>query len=179
MPADPYIGQIISFAGNRATLSGFLPCNGQELQIRTNAALFALIGTRYGGDGRNTFRLPNLNGRTIVGAPAASPGVSGGAETVVLVPDNLPPHTHNFNGFASDANTGAVTNNLFASITLGSPPPPQPTTVPTPFGAPTNLVPLNPRMIRTSGGSMPHDNMQPFLVIKFFIAVQGLFPPRP
>jgi len=175
--AQVYLGQIM-LAGFGLVPRGFAACNGQLLPISQNQALFSLLGTQYGGDGRTTFALPNLQGRTPVGAgssvdPTWQPtpyvqGELGGVETVTLLSQNLPPHTHTALG---STNAGAIknpTNALYAGSGSES--------IYAPSSGPQ--VPLNGQTIGLTGGNTPHANMQPYCVLNFNIALNGIFPSR-
>lgn len=175
--AQVYMGQIM-LAGFGFVPRGFAACNGQLLPISQFQALFSLLGTQYGGDGRTTFALPNLQGRAAVGAgasvdpnwqpPAYTQGEVGGAETVTLVSQNLPAHTHTALG---STNAGAIknpTNAMYAGTGSES--------IYAPSSGPQ--VVLNGQTIGLSGGSQPHVNMQPYGVLNFNIALYGIFPSR-
>ena len=171
---EVFLGQIM-LTGFAFAPRGFALCNGQLLPINQNAALFSLLGVQYGGDGITTFALPNMQSRTPVGAgasvdggwnPAAYPqGLSAGVESVTLVSSNVPTHTATVYGTSA---TGAVrnpTNSLYGNDASAL------------FG-PDNgtLVPL--LGVGTGGGNQAHPNIQPYTVVNFIIAVQGIFPSR-
>jgi microcystin-dependent protein len=167
--ADPFIGQIQQFGFNYAP-SGWAFCNGQTMAIAQNQALFALLGTMYGGDGVQTFKLPDLQGRLALhfgqspGTSAYTQGAVGGTESVTLTTTQLPQHTHNL--MASSAAKLVATP---AANGLGG------------FSMYINLAPdstLNPASIGLTGGSQPHENRQPIMVINWCIALVGLFPSR-
>lgn len=171
---DPYIGEIRCFAfGNIPT--GWLACNGQTLQISTNQALYALLGTVYGGDGKTTFGLPDLRGRAMMHYTVTVPvGTAAGAEGVTLTAGTIPAHTHQFQvsttvppAVASPAGTypSAVAS---PHLPYGSVPP-----------STDQMAALAPDMLEATGGSSPHNNMQPFLVLNYCIATQGNWPPHP
>lgn len=166
--ATPYIGQIIMFGGNFAP-QGYAFCNGQLLPIAQYDALFALIGTTYGGDGQNTFALPDLRDRAPMhmgqgtGLSIYTIGQIGGTPEVTLTAAQLPTHGHNVQ--ASSA--AATTDTASASVSLAA------TTSPT-YGAATNLAPLGSSL----GAGQPHNNRQPYLGINFCIALEGIFPSR-
>lgn len=169
--ADPFIGEIRMFGGNFAPL-GWAFCNGQLLSIPDNDALFALIGTTYGGDGVSNFALPDLRGRVPIhmgAGPGLSPrvlGASAGTETETLITNQLPVHDHVFVGTSSAASANGPQNALVASP--GSIDLYRPATVP-------NQA-LAPNAIGLTGGSQPHDNIQPYQCISFIIALEGIFP---
>lgn len=175
---EPLIGQIMMFAGNFAP-RGWAFCDGQALPIAENEALFAILGTTYGGDGRTTFCLPDLRGRVPVHAghaPDLSPreiGDSFGAESVALTATQLPEHRHELLVSKAEADTdnpeqaALGSTAIYANVTEGSH---------RQKAAPQ--VPLNSKTIGLTGGSAPHENMQPSLCINYIIAVQGVFPSR-
>lgn len=145
-------------------------CDGQILPIAQNQALFALLGTTYGGDGRTTFSLPDLRGRTPahVGANGIALGSKAGEETHALTTDEVPAHTHNIVASGNQgSDTSPVGNVLASQARRGQPI----------YAAANNLVGLNSN-VSTSGGGSSHINMQPYLVISFCIALQGVFPSR-
>jgi microcystin-dependent protein len=167
---------------------GWAFCNGQTLSIQQNTALFALLGTMYGGNGQTTFQLPNLQGRVPVhfgtgGGQTITEGQVGGEAAHTLTIAEMPTHPHSLN---ADATTGAGSNTntpatagtkvLGQSAGTGGTPP-------TPFAvslystsAPNGS--LDPRCLSPNGGSQPHENEQPYLVLNFCIALQGIFPSR-
>jgi microcystin-dependent protein len=170
--SDPLIGQIILFAGNFAP-RGWAFCDGQLLPIAQNQALFSILGTMYGGDGRTTFALPDLRGRSPIGV-GLGPGLQdrrqgekGGQEQVALTTAQLPSHTH-----ALTASTKAATSRFpREDRTLGK----GSSKVYTKGGTPKTL---DPSSVASAGGSQPHDNMPPYLAIRYIIALQGIFPSR-
>jgi len=167
--ADPTLAEITMFAGN------FNPrfwanCDGQLIAISTNAALFSLVGTIYGGDGRTTFALPDLRGRfpmhTGTG-PGLSPrpqGQRAGTETTTLNITNLPSHGHALSAKA-EGNTDDPTGAFVAGDGTNS------------FGTTSDLS-MNASAVSATGGNQPFDNMPPYLVVRFIIALQGIFPSR-
>lgn len=178
-----YIGQIM-MTGFGYAQKYFAMCNGQIMSIQQNQALFALLGTSYGGNGVNNFALPDLRGRVPVGAyPSADPswqpapyamGQSGGVENVTLQTSNLPMHTHAFQASTS-AGTATVPNGgLFGQAVIqggGS------ENIYTPANG-GKLVPLDQGTLGPYGGSQPHSNVQPSSVINFNIALSGIWPSR-
>jgi microcystin-dependent protein len=163
---QPYIGEIRMFAGNFAP-AGWMFCQGQLLPISNFDALFTLIGTTYGGDGQSTFALPNLQSRVPVHqGPAFALAQMGGEETVTLTTNQIPAHTHVPLGFSTAGNQQSPANGVWASSSPA-----------TQFSTanPPN-VPMAAGAIGMSGGSQPHDNMVPFLVINFIISLFGIFP---
>lgn len=182
MAVDPIMGQIMVFAGAPANVQSYLPCDGRLLAISQYTALFSLLGNRYGGDGRVNFALPDLRGRTVVGGAVTDRAAAGGAESVALTAATMPAHGHSLMGYAGPADGGSSQGGAYATIGFGTAPP-QPSSVPTPYGAApgtmTQMAGLDPTMVRPAGGGAPHDNMQPFLALQFYIAVNGLYPIRP
>lgn len=168
--SEPFIAEIRIFAGNFAP-RGWAFCNGQLLPIAQNTALFSLIGTTYGGDGRTTTALPNMEGRTPM-HPGRGPGLTarrlgerGGAETVTLSEAQMPNHRHTLGGAAEVANQRTPVNNYLA---VGNGMYGDGSAARTPAGVP----------LPNAGGSQAHNNMQPFLTMNFIIALVGLFPSR-
>jgi len=175
--SEPFIAEIRIFAGNFAPRSWAF-CDGQLLPISQNTALFSLIGTTYGGDGRTTVALPNLQGRAPV-HPGRGPGLTsrrlgerGGVESVTLTEAQIPNHNHNltasleeteFDGTPDPTNaaTGVVEGGKDIYTNVSSP-----------------TVPLSADAIAPAGGSQPHNNMQPFITVSYIIALQGLYPSR-
>lgn len=169
--AEPYIGEIRMFGGNFAPL-GWAFCNGQLLSISAYDALFALLGTTYGGDGVTTFGLPDLRGRMPI-SQGAGPGLSpralgevGGAEQVTLTVAELAAHTHVALSSAQPGMSGSPKGFTWAaSSTL------------TPYSSDASQTqPMAAGAVGSQGGSQPHDNMMPYLVINFIIALEGIFP---
>jgi microcystin-dependent protein len=163
--SDPYIGEVRMFAGNFAP-NGWALCSGQLLPISEYEALFALIGTTYGGDGQSTFALPDLRGRVPVHfGVGIVVGEQAGAETVTLTTNQIPAHTHAHSASASPASTTGNPTGLTANSGT--------TLI---YGADAPSIPLNAAAISTVGGNQPHDNMAPFLTVNFIIALFGIFP---
>ncbi len=167
--ADPFLGEIRMFAGNFAPV-GWNMCDGTVVSISEYDALFSLIGTTYGGDGISTFGLPDLRSRVPVHTDRANYplGMVAGAETVTLTRDQLAGHTHPTRCFAGDGTVPAPKDDVWAATAD--------------FNAySTSGVDssMNSAAITTVGGSQPHDNMPPFLVLNFIIALNGIYPPRP
>jgi microcystin-dependent protein len=175
--SQPFIGEIRMFAGNFAPV-GWAFCNGALLAISENSALFNLIGTTYGGDGQSTFALPNLQGRIPVHqGPGFVIGQSGGQETVTLTTVQLPSHSHLVLTTTGSTATAKSTpgGNFIADEVLSSPPVPQPSTY-APFVNDANQRTLAAGSIQNAGGSLPHDNMVPFLCVNFILSLFGIFP---
>lgn len=164
---DPYIGEIKLFAGNFAPL-GWARCDGQVLSISENSALFSLIGTTYGGDGVNTFQLPDLRGRAAAHFGASgfnNPGVAAGAESVSLTTSQLPAHTHPVRCSSVGTQVSPV-NAYWGAETGGN----------TASYSSTSNASMSANAVTPAGNSQPHNNMQPFLVMNYIIALEGLFP---
>jgi microcystin-dependent protein len=170
---NPYLGEIRIFGGNFAP-QGWALCNGQLLPISSNAALFSILGTSYGGDGRTTFALPNLQSRVPIhwgqgpGLSQYLPGQSAGTENVTLTQQQMPQHNHNMGTLSAPGTTNRPNTQLLAQPTSGNV-----------YGpAPSDGSALNQAAIGLTGGSQPHANLQPYLVMNFIIALRGIFPPR-
>lgn len=161
------------FAGNFAP-RGWALCDGSLLAISTNTALFSILGTTYGGDGRTTFALPDLRGRLPMhpgNGPGLTPrvlGESSGTETVTLVASQMPAHNHVV-GCHSAADQSAPANSIPATEATGG--------APVYSSLPADGT-MNPAMIGIAGGSQPHANMPPYLCVNFIIATEGVFPSR-
>ncbi len=167
--SECYIGEIRMMSFNYAPKNWAL-CNGQSLPIQQNQALFALLGTRFGGDGVTTFKLPDLRGRVPLHVTnGAAPGQVGGAETHVLSSSELPLHTHSLEG-----STALATNTSPANALVGK----KGRAGRDVYAGPANLTTLNPNSVSQAGASQPHENMQPFLALNFAIALIGIFPSR-
>lgn len=171
--SDPFVAEV-RMAGFNFAPSGWALCNGQLLPISQNTALFSLLGTIYGGNGKTNFALPDLQGRAPIQhgqGPGLSDyfiGDSGGAATVTLLESEMPAHAH---GYMASDNVGERNNpagNLYA--------PPDSGRI---YAAPGNLAPMSPNALGPAGSGQPHNNMPPYLTVNFIIALQGIFPPRP
>lgn len=172
--AEPYLGEIRMFAGNYAP-EGWAFCNGQQIQIATNDALYSLLGTTYGGDGQTYFNLPDLRGRVPlhvgnVGGTNFQLGSYSGAETVALTVDEMPSHYHQLNATQNGATTNAPKGNVLAPV---------PGSGVFAYGTDQPIGKVNPKAVSTVGKSKSHDNLQPFLCISFIIALAGQYPPQP
>jgi microcystin-dependent protein len=172
--ADPFVGEI-RMVGFNFTPAGWAQCNGQLMPIAQNTALFSLLGTMYGGNGTSTFALPNLQGSAPMhrgqgaGLTQRSIGEKGGAASITLTEAEMPAHTHGARSNAGGPTTSDPTNAIWTSVSRTASPP---------YAPANNLVAMSSSALQSSGGSQPHNNMQPFLVVNFIIALQGTFPPR-
>jgi microcystin-dependent protein len=168
--SEPFLGEISPVAFEFAP-KNYALCNGQILPISQNQALFALLGTTYGGDGRTTFALPDLRSRVIVHSDGGNfpLGSTGGVEAVSLTQSQIAAHSHapacsSLNGNTQDttgaiwAHTGATDHNIYST------------------GAPDSIMEQD--LITPAGGNLPHPNLQPYLVVNFIIALAGIFPSR-
>ena len=172
---DPFVAEIRIFPFNFAP-RGWAWCDGQLLPLSQNTALFSLLGTTYGGNGKSNFALPDLQGRAAM-HPGQGPGLSlhdlgetGGSETVTLLESEIPSHAHQFRAAGVVADGPVPQNTLLAAPGSDNPYLP---------GSPN---PINTTMsgnaIAPAGGDQPHNNMQPYLTFYFCLAMQGVFPPR-
>jgi microcystin-dependent protein len=174
--SDPFVAEIRMFGFNFAP-TGWAQCNGQLLPISQNTALFSLLGTFYGGDGKSTFALPNLQGSVPVhegqgqGLSQYFLGQQGGSQFVTLLESEIPAHTHGLR--TSTTGTDEEGLKTPAGNTTGT----EPNTFSI-YGPPNSLVNMAFQALAPAGGSLPHNNMMPYLVVNFCIAMQGVFPPR-
>jgi microcystin-dependent protein len=173
--SQPYVGEIRMFGGNFAP-AGWMFCDGQTLPISENDTLFNLIGTTYGGDGQETFQLPNLQSRVPVhpgGTLSYQLGESGGVESVTLSTQQIPTHNHPINSANNPADANVPNGNTILS-NMG---PSGIAQVPC-YRVYDNTAPivLNGGSVSTVGGSQPHDNMQPYLVVSYIISLFGIYP---
>jgi microcystin-dependent protein len=166
--SDPFLAEIRVTSFNFAP-KGWALCNGQLLPINQNQALFALLGTTYGGDGRVNFALPDLRGRAAVHAGTLVQGSQGGTSTVTLTSAQLPAHAHALYATSTLATSASPAGALLAA---------KPRSGRDIYAPPANVVGLNAAAVANAGGTQPHDNMQPYLVLNFIIALQGIFPSR-
>ncbi len=171
--ADPFVAEI-RFVGFNFAPKGWAFCNGQLLPISQNTALFSLLGTYYGGDGKSTFALPNLQGSVPLHVDYSTDnynlGQTGGNQAITLLQSEIPFHNHSVMASSEDANQLSPNPTRTLARTSGG------------FGYQSNSSSstafMNPQAIAVNGGSLPHNNMQPYLVMNFIIALQGVFPPR-
>jgi microcystin-dependent protein len=167
--AQPYVGEIRMFAGNFPP-NGWMFCEGQMLPISENEVLFQLIGTTYGGDGQETFCLPNLQGRIPIHMGTGPDGTTyqlgemAGTETVTLTVQQIPIHTHALLADEQPAEGVTATGSVLAETDEDV------------YGLPETMAPLSASTLTPVGGSQPHENMQPFLTISFIISLFGIFP---
>lgn len=173
--ADPFVAEIRIFPFNFAP-RGWAWCDGQLLPLSQNTALFSLLGTTYGGNGKSNFALPNLQGRAPM-HPGQGPGLSlhdlgetGGSDTVSLIESEIPSHSHALMSLPGPANRTSPIGNSIARSTGGNPYLPASPQPP--------LVAMSEMSIPPAGGDQPHNNLQPYLTFYFCIALQGVFPPR-
>ena len=171
--ADPFVAEIRIFPFSFPP-KGWAFCNGQLMPISQNTALFSLLGTTYGGNGKSTFALPDLQGSAPM-HPSQGPGLSlhdlgetGGSATVTLLESEIPAHSHAMRANTSDpANVKLVNPNASFGISQDGQ-----------IYQANNDVFLSPQALGPAGGDQPHNNMQPYLTLNFNIALQGVFPPR-
>jgi microcystin-dependent protein len=165
---QPYIGEIRIFAGNFPP-NGWMFCDGATLSISDNDALFTLIGTTYGGDGEQTFQLPDLRGRIpIHQGPNYPLGQPGGAEAITLTVTQMAAHPHILEAAQSPGNQNAPAGSLLAESPGGV----------KPYIESPAQVQMSNQAVTPVGGSQPHENCQPFLCVNFIISLFGIFPPQ-
>ena len=171
---DPFVAEIRIFPFNFAP-KGWAFCDGQILPLSQNTALFSLLGTTYGGDGKSNFALPNMQGNAPM-HPGQGPGLSlhdlgetGGSDTVTLLESEIPSHSHTLMCLPAVADSQSPAGGTIARVTGAQP-------YLAPAGAP--LVAMNSNAVTPAGGDQPHNNLQPYLTLNFCIALQGVYPPR-
>jgi microcystin-dependent protein len=163
--SEPFLSEIKIMSFNFPP-KGWALCNGQLLPINQNQALFALLGTTYGGNGQTNFALPDLRGRVPIHMGSGHTlGETAGAEAVTVNIQQLPTHLHTFSGSSANANIPTSGNSVFGTSNNM-------------YAAATNLVPLRSDTVTSIGGNQAHTNMEPYLVLNFCIALQGIFPSR-
>jgi microcystin-dependent protein len=165
--AEPFLSEIRIMSFTFAP-KGWALCNGQLLPINQNQALFSLLGTTYGGDGRVNFALPDLRGRAPIHEGGHTLGERGGEQAHTISAAELASHTHLANATTAQADAGS---NSAAPTRM-----PAQSNFSSLYGAASNLQPMAPNSLSNVGGSQPHENMQPYLVLSFCIALQGIFP---
>ena len=171
--SDQFVGEIRVFGCNFAPF-GWAQCDGQILPIAQNTALFSLLGTQFGGNGTSNFALPNLQGcfplnqGNGAGLTPRVVGETGGEAAVTLIASQMPVHTHNVNS-AATSNSASPANAVFGGAGRGKPPAYAPGPV---------AVSMSPTAVGTAGSGLPHNNLPPYQVQNFCIALQGIFPPR-
>jgi microcystin-dependent protein len=173
--SDPFVAEIRIFPFNFPP-KGWAFCDGQLLPISQNTALFSLLGTTYGGDGKSTFALPDLQGNAPM-QPGQGQGLSlrdlgemSGVESITLLQSEMPVHTHNVMGNSNDGEFKPPANNRIFGRSINA------------FlyqSSNAGLQLMNPQNLGLTGGGLPHNNMQPYLTLNFCIALQGIFPQRP
>jgi microcystin-dependent protein len=168
--SEPFLADIRIMGFNFAP-RGWAFCDGQILPINQNQSLYYLLGTTYGGDGRTTFALPDLRGRTPIHVGRSNgqdhrEGQKSGEETHTLNAAEMPQHDHTLQASNDAGNQNAPGGSLFANAGTNI------------YGSPTNLVNLNPGTVANTGGGQAHENMQPYIALNYCIALQGLFPSR-
>lgn len=170
--SQPFLGEI-RIMGFNFPPRGWALCDGQLLPISQNQALFSLLGTTYGGDGRTTFALPDLRGRVPLSFGQSSSGVGytlgqrAGEQAHTLTAQEMPPHSHGLFASPTQANTPLPAGNLLGTSAGADV-----------YDAANNTQPMNAAAVSAAGGSQAHENMQPFLVLNFCIALVGIFPSR-
>jgi len=163
--ATPYLGEIRIVSFNFPP-KGWALCNGQTLAINQNQALFALLGTTYGGNGQTTFQLPNLQaGMPVHQGNGFAQGQTGGESNHTLVTAEMPSHNHVAQGVSTNSSNPSATGNTWAASAEN------------PYAATPNTT-MSPNAVSITGGGQPHSNMPPYLVLNFIIALQGIFPSR-
>ena len=169
---DPFVAEIRIFPFSFAP-KGWAFCDGQILPLSQNTALFSLLGTTYGGDGKSNFALPNMQGNAPM-HPGQGPGLSlhdlgetGGSETVSLLESEIPSHSHSFIASQADGISRLPAGNLAANM-IGV----------NGYATPGTIVQMSDQALTPAGGDQPHNNMQPYLTLNFCIALQGVYPPR-
>lgn len=170
--SDPFVAEIRAVGFNFAP-TGWARCSGQLLPLSQNTALFSLLGTYYGGDGKSTFALPNLEGSTAIHHGQSTTGTeyflgeTSGSTSVTLLQSEMPAHTHTLRASGEPAEQAAPAPDRALTRSTGLP-----------YRATGTDAVMAPQALSTYGGSLPHNNMAPYLTVGFCIALQGVFPPR-
>ncbi len=173
--ADPFVAEIRIFPFNFAP-KGWAFCDGQLMPLSQNTALFSLVGTMYGGDGKSNFALPDMQGSAPMfwgqgpGLSLHDEGEMSGSETVTLLESEMPAHSHALMASTEDGVQGSLTPGTTIANSIGGKLYQTNTS--------SNLVSMSPSALAPAGGDQPHNNMQPYLTLNFCIALQGVFPPR-
>jgi microcystin-dependent protein len=174
---DPFVAEIRIFPFNFAP-KGWAFCDGQLLPLSQNTALFSLLGTTYGGDGKSNFALPNMQGNAPM-HPGQGPGLSlydlgevGGSDFVTLLESEIPAHNHLMKASTTPGTLTAPAPDRGLARSQGG-------NAYVPGASAPQLTPMSANMIAPAGGSLPHNNMMPYLTLNFYVALQGVFPPRP
>ncbi|MCW2855299.1 MAG: tail collar protein [Marmoricola sp.] len=174
--SNPFLGEIRAVGFNFAP-RGWALCNGQLIPISQNTALFSLLGTFYGGDGKSTFALPNLQGSFCVGT-GQGPGLSdvvtgeqGGVHAVALLASEMPSHSHVPAGVTGPGDQASPQSTIWAEAHYGR-------ALDRQYSTSSPSVTMSPSAVALAGSSQPHNNMSPYLTLNFIIAMQGIFPPR-
>ena len=169
--SEPFIGQIMLVPYNFAP-RGWAFCQGQLMPVQQNTALFSLLGTTYGGNGQQTFGLPDLRGRVAIGA-GQGPGLGfyqlgevSGSESVTLLANQMPIHNHLISAVDDDPNSGTPNNSYLAN------------TNPSTYSTAAPSTAMSPNMVSPAGGNQSHPNLQPYLTLNYIIALNGIFPSR-
>ncbi|SFI29928.1 phage tail protein [Halpernia frigidisoli] len=169
---DQFLGQV-NFVPYDFAPKGWAECNGQLMSINQNQALFSLLGTTYGGNGVQTFALPDMRGRTIIddgtGISTYTEGQTGGSESVTLNVTQIPTHSHTVNAVTDVGNSEVATGNLPANTVSPD----------TEYSTSAANTTMKSTMLSETGGNQPHENRPPFIVLKCIIAITGYYPSRP
>jgi microcystin-dependent protein len=173
--SEPFIGEVRLYPYGRIP-SGWAACQGQTLAINQNQALFSILGITYGGNGSTTFCLPNLGGRVAVGAGNNAPGggtyvlgQAAGEASHTLTANEMPQHNHLVNASSTDATASTLAPGVSTTWAASN----------AEYGPATSTVAMSANAITPTGGSLPHENMQPYLALTYCIALQGIYPSRP
>jgi microcystin-dependent protein len=181
---NPFVAEIRIFTGNFAP-KGWAMCDGQLLPISQNTALFALLGTTYGGDGKSTFALPDLQGSAPIqqgqgaGLSLRDLGETGGGDSITLLTSEIPAHAHVMSATITQGTTSVASGQQLALASASGGGKQSSASTVNFYSTNTNsLQPMDPQALAIAGGGQPHNNMMPFLGLNYIIALQGVFPPR-